>query len=71
MQGELTFANTVEQFDPGDCDGGVVEVLESQEMINKVYSAIGEVASEKNASILLPIPPVGVWDGCNAGDGVE
>jgi hypothetical protein len=25
MQGKLTFANTVEQFDAGNCDGGVVE----------------------------------------------
>jgi hypothetical protein len=30
MQGKLTFANTVEQFDAGDCDGGVVEVLEAE-----------------------------------------
>jgi hypothetical protein len=30
MQGELTFANTAEQFDTGDCDGGVVEVLEAE-----------------------------------------
>jgi hypothetical protein len=27
MQGKLTFANTVEQFDAGDCDGGVVGVV--------------------------------------------
>jgi hypothetical protein len=30
MQGKLTFANTVEQFDAGNCDGGVVEVLEAE-----------------------------------------
>ena len=30
MQGKLTFANTVEQFDAGDCGGGVVEVLEAE-----------------------------------------
>jgi hypothetical protein len=30
MQGKLTFANTVEQFDAGDCDGGVFEVLEAE-----------------------------------------
>jgi hypothetical protein len=30
MQGKLTFANTVEQFDAADCDGGVVEVLETE-----------------------------------------
>jgi hypothetical protein len=30
MQGILTFANTVEQFDAGDGDGGVVEVLEAE-----------------------------------------
>ena len=30
MQGKLTFANTVEQFDACDCDGGVVEVLEAE-----------------------------------------
>jgi hypothetical protein len=30
MQAKLTFANTVEQFDAGDCDGGVVEVLEAE-----------------------------------------
>ena len=31
MQGKLTFANTVEQFDAGNCDGGVVEVLEAED----------------------------------------
>jgi hypothetical protein len=30
MQGKLTFANTVEQFDAGDRDGGVVEVFEAE-----------------------------------------
>jgi|ERR1700677_2483388 hypothetical protein len=30
MQGKLTFTNTVERFDAGDCDGGVVEVLEAE-----------------------------------------
>jgi hypothetical protein len=30
MPGKLTFADTVEQFDAGDCDGGVVEVLEAE-----------------------------------------
>jgi hypothetical protein len=30
VQGKLTSANTVEQFDAGNCDGGVVEVLEAE-----------------------------------------
>ena len=30
MQGKLTFANTVEQFNAGNCDGGGVEILEAE-----------------------------------------
>ena len=42
MQGKLTFANTVEQFDAGDCGGGVVEVLEAEHVSVRELRAISD-----------------------------
>jgi hypothetical protein len=40
MRGKLTFANTVEQFDAGNCDGGVVEVLGADVTLSRFLGSL-------------------------------